>query len=139
LTIKFARPTLNSSRICLANLMGLSCSSHARASFAKEATRRTPAGFLSGTHKNYSLVDCPIYSVVKNRVAQASLPAFPPRRDLDCARAHRSRPTQGSEPMTVFSASLAPNLKLDSALAAAHPNDAPLDLRNPLFMADWWS
>jgi len=28
---------------------------------------RTPAGFLSGTHKNYSLVDCPIYSVVKYR------------------------------------------------------------------------
>jgi hypothetical protein len=24
-------------------------------------------GFLSGTHKNYSLVDCPIYSVVKYR------------------------------------------------------------------------
>jgi hypothetical protein len=36
----------------------------------RRPTLRTPAGFLSGTHKNYSLVDCPIYSVVKYRPHQ---------------------------------------------------------------------
>jgi hypothetical protein len=89
LTIKFTRHTLVRLRTRRANSMGLSCSSHARPRSRTEARRRTPAGFLSGTHKNYSLVDCPIYSVVKNRMARASLPAFPPRRDLSLSRAAR--------------------------------------------------
>jgi len=77
LTIKFTRPTLDRSRMCLANPMGLSCSSHARAGLQKhqpEAPAAYPSRFLSGTHKNYSLVDCPIYSVVKNRVAGIGCP-----------------------------------------------------------------
>ena len=56
--------------MCLANSMGLPCSSHAPARFLTDASGAYPSRFLSGTHKNYSLVDCPIYSVVKNRGAR---------------------------------------------------------------------
>src|SRR6267154_6237992 len=46
----------------------------------RESAPHTPAGFLSGTHKNLQrLVICPIYSVVKYRPHQLSL-ITPPER-----------------------------------------------------------
>src|SRR5215831_7098332 len=101
--------------------MGLSCSSHAPARFLAEAIGAYPSRFLSGTHKNYSLVDCPIYSVVKNRVRGIAA-ASPPRRDLGRARAN---PRFGAKPTR---ASLAPNLKLHSRGSGGADRDRTGDL-----------